>query len=296
MTTTNTTWDPERYLRFERQRGQAYRDLLARLAPPTPSPAAATSGNAAVWNPATVVDLGCGPGNTTALLPTLWPNAHVIGVDSSPQMIEAARPRAIPGKLEFRLRDLREVSAADLGGPADLVITNATLQWVPDHLELLGRLAGLLTQRGVFALGVPGNFDSPTHTLLSDLQREPRWAAQLSGLEVRPAVPEPEDYLRALTAAGLRAEVWETTYLHVIEGEHGIFDFVSSTALRPVLAELGGPDAPAALEFCDAYRKALAEVYPATELGGDLGGRTVQLLPFRRVFALGYGPDHPEQL
>lgn len=284
MTTTNTTWDPERYLRFERQRGQAYRDLLARLAPP-----ADASGG---WSPATIVDLGCGPGNTTALLPTLWPGARVTGVDSSAQMIEAAEPRAIPGKLEFRRADLREVTKEDLGGRVDLVITNATLQWIPGHLDLFPRLADLLTPRGVLALGVPGNFDSPTHTLLADLQREPRWSARLSGLEVRPAVPEPADYLRTLTDVGLRAEVWETTYLHVIEGEDGIFDFVSSTALRPVLAELGGPDSPTALEFCDEYRKALRSAYPATQLGG----KKAQLLPFRRIFVLGYGPDHPEQL
>jgi trans-aconitate 2-methyltransferase len=283
MTTTNTTWDPERYLRFERQRGQAFHDLLARLAPPGGAPGARP--------PASIVDLGCGPGNATALLPALWPHARVLGVDSSPQMIEAARSRAVPGRLEFRLADLREITAADLGGPVDLVITNATLQWVPGHLDLLPRLAGLLAPGGALALGVPGNFDSPTHTLLAGLQREPRWAARLSGLEVRPAVPEPEDYLRALTHAGLRAEVWESTYLHEIEGEDGVFDFVSSTALRPVLAELGGPDSDQSIEFCDEYRKALREAYPATELGG----RTVQLLPFRRVFGLGYRPDQPAQ-
>lgn len=285
-TTTNTTWDPERYLRFERQRGQAYRDLLARLAPPVDGAAPGA------WSPDAIVDLGCGPGNTTALLPALWPNARVIGVDSSAQMIEAAKPRAVPGKLEFRLADLREITPADLGGQVDLVITNATLQWVPGHLDLLPRIADLLTPRGVLAIGVPGNFDSPTHSLLGELQREPRWSARLSGLEVRPAVPEPADYLRTLTDIGLRTEVWETTYLHVIEGEDGIFDFISSTALRPVLAELGGPQSPDAQEFCDEYRKALRSASPAQ----DLGGKTVQLLPFRRIFALGYGADHPEQL
>lgn len=291
MTTTDTTWDPERYLRFERQRAQAYHDLLARLAPPV-GPRTGRGAEAEAWSPAAIVDLGCGPGNGTALLPALWPEARVVGVDSSPQMIAAAGARAVPGKLEFRLGDLREIAPEDLGGRVDLVITNATLQWVPGHLELLPRLAGLLAPRGVFALGVPGNFDSPTHTLLTDLQREPRWSARLSGLQVRPAVPEPADYLRALTNAGLRAEVWETTYLHEIEGADGVFDFVSSTALRPVLAELGGPDSDAALEFCDEYRKALRDAYPATELGG----RTVQLLPFRRIFALGYRQDHPAQV
>jgi len=283
--TTNTTWDPARYLRFERERGQAYRDLLARLAPPV-------GAADAPWSPATVVDLGCGPGNTTALLPRLWPDARVIGVDSSPQMIEAAQPRAVPGRLEFRLADLRDITPAEIGGRVDLLITNATLQWVPGHLDLFPRFADLLTPRGVLALGVPGNFDSAPHTLLADLQREPHWSARLSGLEVRPHVPEPTDYLRVLTDVGLHAEAWETTYLHVLEGEDSIFEFISSTALRPVLAELGGRDSAAAQEFCDEYRKALRSACPARVLGG----RTVQLLPFRRIFALGYAPGHPEHL
>lgn len=278
MTVTGTTWNPEHYLRFERQRGQAYRDLLARLAPPV----------GAAWIPSTIVDLGCGPGNTTALLPDLWPRARVIGVDSSPQMIEAAQARAVPGRLEFRLGDLREISAAQVGGQVDLLITNATLQWVPGHLDLFPRLSGLVQPSGVIAIGVPGNFDSPTHTLMAALQREPRWSSRLSGLEVRPSVPEPAAYLRALTNAGLDAEVWETTYLYVLEGEDAVFDFVSSTGLRPVLAELGGPQSAAAIEFCDEYRRALRAAYPVTELGR----KTVQLLPFRRIFALGYGPEH----
>ena len=95
-------------------------------------------------------------------------------------------------------------------------------------------------------------------------------------------MPEPGDYLRALDRAGLAAEAWETTYLYVLDGADGVFEFVSSTALRPVLSELGGPDTPAAAEFCDEYRAALREAYPATELEG----RTVQILPFRRIFAV----------
>ncbi len=206
------------------------------------------------------------------------------GVDSSPQMIDAATARTVPGHLEFRLGDLRELTSEQLDGPADVLITNATLQWVPGHLDLLPRLVDLVAPGGTFALGVPGNFDSPSHTTLADLQREPRWATRLSGLEVRPAVPGPEDYLRALTAAGLDAEAWETTYLYVVDGEDGVFDFVSATALRPVLKELGGAESEAAVEFCGEYRKVLRAAYPRRR---SLGGRTVQLLPFRRIFALG---------
>lgn len=273
-TTQDTTWDPQRYLRFERQRAQPFRDLLARVR---------ADGDLAAEDPKTVVDLGCGPGNATALLSERWPTAHVLGVDSSAQMIEAAQARAIPGRLEFRRGDLRELTIDQVGGHVDVLITNATLQWVPGHLELLPRLVDLVADGGTFALGVPGNFGSPSHTTLAALQRESRWASRLSGLEVRPAVPGPEDYLRALDAAGLATEAWETTYLYVLDGADGVFDFVSSTALRPVLTELGGPETPAALEFCDEYRKALRDAYPLTELGG----REVQVMPFRRIFAIG---------
>lgn len=266
----STTWDPQRYLRFEKQRTQPFRDLLARVRIDDEP------------DPGFVVDLGAGPGNATALLGRRWPRARVLGVDSSPQMVEAAASRAEPGRLEFRLGDLRELTAEQLGGRADVVITNATLQWVPGHLELLPRIVELVAPEGTLALGVPGNFDSPSHTILADIQREARWRQRLSGLEVRPSVPEPEDYLRALDRAGLSAQAWETTYLYVLDGEDGVFEFVSSTALRPVLVELG-PDTPEAAEFCDEYRAALREAYPATELDG----RTVQILPFRRIFAVG---------
>ena len=269
----STTWNPQHYLRFAKQRAQPFVDLLARV----------RADEDEASEPGYVVDLGCGPGNATELLTRRWPGARVLGVDSSPQMIEAANARAVPGQLEFRLGDLRKLTIDQLDQPADVLITNATLQWVPGHLELLPRLVELVAPGGTFALGVPGNFDSPSHASLADLQREPRWASRLTGLEVRPSVPGPEDYLRALDAAGLAAEAWETTYMYVVDGEDGVFDFVSATALRPVLVELGGPETPAAIEFSEEYRAVLRELYPATELGG----RTVQLLPFRRVFAIG---------
>jgi trans-aconitate 2-methyltransferase len=271
MTTQSTAWNPGHYLRYEAQRAQPFRDLLARIRP-----------NAEA-DPAHVVDLGCGPGNVTKLLANRWPNAHVLGIDNSAEMIEAAQARAVPGRLEFRSGDVREVTADQLGGPIDVLITNATLQWVPGHLDLIPHFASLLTPGGTFALGVPGNFNSPSHTLFADLQREPHWAERLTGQEVRPTVPDPEDYLRALDAAGLDAAAWETTYLYVVDGEDGVFDFVSATGLRPVLIELGGPDSPSAIEFWNEYRALLRQAYPPT----TISGRTVQLLPFRSIFALG---------
>jgi trans-aconitate 2-methyltransferase len=266
----STTWDPDRYLRFADQRGRPFQDLIARIG---------------AASPARVVDLGCGPGNVTELLVERWPDASVLGLDNSAEMIDAARDRARPGRLEFRQADLRAWSAA--AEPVDVLVTNATLQWVPGHLELLPRLLGQVAPGGWFAMGVPGNFTAPSHALLTGLQQSERWSGHFSGNEFRPASHEPADYLRALTDAGAEAEVWETTYLYIVDGENGVLDFVSSTALRPVLAELGGASSAAAQAFTAAYADALRVAYPPTKLHG----RTVQILPYRRIFAVARKPE-----
>ena len=260
----STAWDPERYLRYAGQRGRPFEDLLARIPAERPD---------------RVADLGCGPGNVTALLNRRWPEAAILGVDSSVEMIEAASARAIPGRLGFVQADLRTWRAPQ---PVDVLITNAALQWVPGHLALLPTLLGQVRPGGWFAMGVPGNFNSPSHALLAELQRDERWSVHFTGAQVRPFSHEPVDYLRALSAAGAQAEVWETTYYYALPGDNGVLDFVSSTALRPVLTELGGPGTDAAGDFVDAYAAALRVAYPPTLLAG----RTVQILPFRRLFAI----------
>lgn len=273
MAAQSTTWDPARYLRYADQRGRPFQDLLARV------PAE---------QPRRVADLGCGPGNATAQLCRRWPEARVIGVDSSAEMIEAATTQAddaliAAGRLAFEHSDLRDWQPRE---PVDVLITNATLQWVPGHLDLLPAVLERVAPGGWFAMGVPRNFTAPSHTLLTELQRDGRWADRINGEQFRPASHEPADYLRALTEAGAEAEVWETTYFYVLPGVNGVLDFVSSTALRPVLTELGGPGTEAAHEFVDAYAEALRAAYPP-EL---LGGRTVQVLPYRRLFAIAQVP------
>jgi trans-aconitate 2-methyltransferase len=269
----STTWDPARYLRYADQRSRPFEDLLGRV------PAE---------QPRRVADLGCGPGNVTALLCRRWPEASVVGVDSSAEMIEAATTSAddaltASGRLRFERADVRDWQPAE---PVDVLITNATLQWVPGHLELLPTFLGHVAPGGWFAMGVPGNFGAPSHTLLAELQRDSRWADRITGEQFRPASREPAEYLRALTEAGAEAEVWETTYYYVVPGVNGVLDFVSSTALRPVLTELGGPGTHAAHTFTNAYADALRTAYPPEQLGG----RTVQVLPYRRLFAIAHVP------
>ncbi|MGH6656102.1 MAG: methyltransferase domain-containing protein [Actinocrinis sp.] len=278
-TEQSTNWDPDRYLRFADQRGRPFLDLLGRV--PAESPRR-------------VVDVGCGPGNATVQLARRWPDADVVGVDSSAEMISAANAAnaangsdaasAGNARLHFQRADLREWRPQR---PVDVLITNATLQWVPGHLDLLSTLLGHVAPGGWFAMGVPGNFGAPSHTTLAALQREPRWSGRVTGTQYRPFSHEPTDYLRALTEAGAQAEVWETTYYYVLPGVNGVLDFVSSTALRPVLTELGGPGTDDARDFVDAYADALRAAYPPVMLGG----RTVQVLPYRRLFATARMPE-----
>ena len=254
------TWDPDRYLAYADERGRPFVDLLARV------PAE---------NPRTVVDLGCGPGNLTALLKARWPAASVTGVDSSPEMVAAAEEIA---GVEWEVADLRDWARPDplaLREPVDVLVSNATLQWVPEHLELLPGLVDLLQPGGWLAFQVPGNFDEPSHTTRTDLAAREPYAAHTRDARV-PTSHDPADYARVLLDLGCEVDAWETTYLHVLTGEDPVFDWVSGTGARPTLQAL--PDDLRPL-FEDEFKALLREAYPA-----DTAGRVI--LPFRRVFVV----------
>jgi trans-aconitate 2-methyltransferase len=256
-------WDPDQYLRYETERERPFGELLARVVHP---------------GPREIVDLGCGPGTTTVRLLDRWPGAHILGVDSSAEMIARAEALAVPGRLQFRQGDLREWSPDQ---PVDILMTSATLQWVPGHEFLFPHFVESLAPGGVFAFQVPGNFGEPSHTLLYELAQSDRWEAQLGHL-VRPApVLEPSAYLSLLLEAGAQADVWETTYFQVFHDADAVLEWVRGTALRPFLAALEIPDE--AGEFVRAYGAVLRAAYPR-----DSEGRTV--FPFRRIFAVAAVP------
>jgi trans-aconitate 2-methyltransferase len=261
---SSAAWDPVRYLRFSGERARPFADLTARIDAEAPS---------------AVVDLGCGEGALTASLAQRWPGARVTGVDSSATMLTAAAAHAIPGRVEFVAGDVREWEPDD---PVDVVVSNAVLHWVPGHDRIMARWAGWLSPGGVVAVQVPGNFRAPTHALLTELCRSPRWSARLAEVAPDPdAVADPADYYDVLTAAGLSADVWETTYVHVLTGDEPVLAWVRTTVLRPVLAALGEDDAA---ELTAAYVEALREAYPPRPDG-------TTLLPFRRIFAVGSRPS-----
>jgi trans-aconitate 2-methyltransferase len=248
------TWDPAIYLGFAEERARPFFDLLAQVRADAPG---------------YVVDLGCGPGNLTAVLAARWPEATIVGVDFSPEMIAQATPGPT---LRFEVADLTTWQPA---APIDVLVTNATLQWVPGHLDLLPRMVGWLGADGWIALQVPGNFGEPSHVLLRELADDPRFRAHTSGVQ-HPAAHDAATYLDALRGLGLKVEAWETTYLHVLTGPDPVLAWISGTGARPVLQAL--PDELRA-EFEREYGAALREAYPET--GGEV------VLPFRRVFAVG---------
>jgi trans-aconitate 2-methyltransferase len=257
-------WDPEQYLRFEDERSRPFADLLARVPHPKPS---------------SVVDLGCGPGNMTAKLLEQWPEAKVLGLDSSAEMIERAQENAVPGRLDFVLQDLRDWKPDQ---PVDVIVTAATLHWVPDHLPLVRRFMASLAPGGVFAFQVPGNFRQPSHTLLEELAGSDQWRELLApAMSQIPSAPEPEQYLDVMLPEGTRADVWETTYLHVLTGPDPVLQWISGTGMRPVLAALDASgDATSREEFLKTYAALLRAAYPR-----DAEDRTI--FPFRRIFGVG---------
>ena len=248
-------WSPSTYLQFADERSRPFTDLLARVG---------------ATEPATVVDLGCGPGQLTAGLAERWPTATVLGVDSSSAMVARAQQHA-GDRVQFVEGDLRTWSPT---APVDVLVSNATLQWVPDHRALLPRLLAALRPGGWLAFSVPGNFAEPSHTILHALAENPRYADATTGV-ARPAAADPADYLADLTALGCTVDAWETTYSHVLTGPDAVFRWISGTGARPVLQAL---DETRRRMFEDEYRTRLAAAYPEQPFG--------TVLPFRRVFVV----------
>ncbi len=252
-------WSPMVYLEHADDRARPFLDLLARVG---------------ATDPSVVVDLGSGPGGLTRLLAERWPSADVVGVDSSPEMVQRAQSDPQNARCKFVLGDVRDWRPQGL---VDVLVTNATLQWVPDHLALLPRWIEQLAPDGWLAMQVPSNFDAPSHTIMRDLAASSRWADRLSGvLRHRDAVAEPATYLDVLAATGCTADVWQTTYLHVLQGDDPVLSWVRGTGLRPVLAALSPAEAEA---FQAEYAAMLRAAYPVQPYG--------TLFPFARTFAVG---------
>ena len=189
-------------------------------------------------------------------------------------MLGRAADHAAPGRLDFVAGDIASWRPE---AAVDVLFSNAALQWVDGHLDLLGPLASTLAPGGWLAFQVPGNFGAPSHTLLADLRRSARWRDQLGDGAVRLGSHDPAVYLDRLARLGARVDAWETTYLHVLSGDDPVLEWVKGTALRPVLAQLDEADAG---EFLAEYGALLREAYPRRDYG--------TVLEFRRIFVVAH--------
>jgi trans-aconitate 2-methyltransferase len=252
-----TAWNAEQYLKFQDQRTRPAIDLLSRI--PSDSPAR-------------VIDLGCGPGNSTALLAARWPAAAIAGLDNAADMLATAR--AAHPALAWIAGDIPSWAPVDR---YDVIFSNAALQWVPDHASLLPRLVAALAPGGVLAVQMPRNADAPAHRLMRELADDGPWAARLAG-RARAHVQAPTVYYDLLAPRVQRLDLWETEYQQIMPDTAAILEWVKGTALRPFLEPLS-PDERS--QFLTRYRAALAQAYPPRA-----DGRVV--FPFRRLFFIGH--------
>lgn len=259
------TWDPKQYLRFSNERDRPFYELADRIAIDPDSVRR-------------VVDLGCGTGHLTASLLDRWPNAEVVGVDSDLAMLESASAHE-SDRLSFVHANIAALPDELAANPADVVVSNATLQWLLDHLDRLPGLLQLVRPGGWFAFQVPGNLDDPHHLAIRAVRAEPRWAAvpALAALPPKTHVSfDPTDYLDVLAQYCEVLDAWATTYVHILQGEDPVLQWVRGTGLRPVLSAL--PNEADQAEFCAELAPMLRAAYPPAAFGTPF--------PFRRVFVV----------
>jgi trans-aconitate 2-methyltransferase len=241
-------WDTGLYLKFEAERTQPARDLLARVA---------------LSDPRAIVDLGCGPGTSTELLAARYPEAAIVGVDNSDPMLASARARL--ANVRFEKYDIAHWTS---DAPLDLIFANAALQWLPDHQDLMPRLMALLAKGGVLAIQMPDNRQEASHALMRMVAADGPWADRLVPIaKTRAVIAMHADYYRWLKPMSGRLDIWETTYVHPLSGVGAIIDWFRGSALRPFLNLL---DECEREEFIARYSEELQRAYPREPDGGVL--------------------------
>lgn len=247
-------WDPDVYLAFADDRSRPFYDLLSRVG---------------IERARRVVDLGCGPGHLTKYLAKRWPDAVIEAMDSSPEMVAAARERGV----DAAVGDLRTWTPQP---DTDVILSNAALHWVPEHGELIVRWAGRLAAGAWIAVQMPGNFETPSHSAVRAVARREPYAKTLRDIPFRlgTVVDTPAHYAELLIDAGCTVDAWETTYVHQLTGEHPVLDWISGTALLPVRERLNEQEYE---QFREELIPLLAEAYPPRYDG-------TTFFPFRRVF------------
>lgn len=252
------SWNPDTYLAFANYRERPIAELIDRIPP---------------IEAARAVDLGCGTGNSTAALGKRFPEASLMGVDNSKEML--ARARADLPNLPEATWVEADLSTWTTDEPFDVILSNAALHWVPGHDELMARLLGSLAEGGALAVQMPRNFIAPSHLLLFETAKNGPWADKTKDLSPFAPMDPASTYYDRIAPHVRHFDMWETTYYQTLEGDDAVFNWVSGSALTGYLPHLEeGTEREA---FCEAYKARLREAYPQSS-----DGKT--LFPFTRLF------------
>ncbi len=252
-------WNPNQYLKFVRERTQPSIDLAARIG---------------IQNPASVIDIGCGPGNSTAILRSRWPGAKITGLDSSPNMLD--RAKADYPEAEWITGDATSFTFRD---KYDVVFSNAALQWMPDHEVLLPRLYDIVAANGALAVQVPADFESPIRRAVISVSKEAKWSKHTEGCDHLLNYRTAPYYYDILSALSAKVDLWETSYYHVLSSHSDLVEWYKGTGMRPFLERL--PD--------DSSRKSFEqEVLEGCRNGYEIRRDGKLLYPFKRVFFVAY--------
>jgi len=238
-------WDSGQYLKFEKERTQPAVDLARKIQ---------------VKAPKKIVDIGCGPGNSTAVLREQFPDSYLLGVDNSPQMVASAKEKY--PDLDFSICDISQ-DLCEMDTDFDIVFSNACIQWVPDHPKVIKSLMGLLKKGGVLAIQIPVTFDEPIHQSLAEISTNEKWGASFHNPRNFYTLQEGE-YYDVLSSLTPDFSIWKTIYFHKMQSHQGMIEWYRGTGLRPYLSAL--PDDKKADFEKDIYEE-LVRKYPVQENG-----------------------------
>jgi trans-aconitate 2-methyltransferase len=252
-------WDPDSYLKYKEERTQPSYDLVARIE---------------IANPANIIDIGCGPGNSTRALRERWPNARILGLDSSQDMIEKARNAF--SQEDWILADATEWKTDE---KYDIVFSNAALQWIPNHDILIPKLFDLVNNQGALAVQVPANNHSPLHKAVLRVSKREEWRESTNGCDSMLTYRNAGFYYDQLSAISVRINIWQTTYYHIMVSHQDLIDWYASTGMRPYLERFKKESER--YSFREQVLEECTPHYPKQEDGKIL-------FPFNRIFFVAY--------
>lgn len=248
-------WNPELYLKFNKERIQPSIDLVSRID---------------YNNPEKLIDIGCGPGNSTQILHQRWPNADIVGADNSPAMIEKAT-KDYPNQKWL----LADAGKDEIGGKFDIVFSNATIQWIPNHADLIEKFANILNNNGILAVQLPLFLDMPISKSIAETAGLPKWSSATKGINELFTIHDARFYFDLLSKYFSRIEIWTTDYYHVMDSQAAILEMMKPTGMKPYLEKISNDTDK--IKFETLVLDKIKNDYPSQKNGKVI-------FPFKRLF------------